>query len=380
MLIALSRRSGNAGTSTLRYAQNSRNLLQQKELELHRVRAFPCASGTDIIAWMNEPKPIQSISFSGHESFPLRFAWLTKAVRGVKNDPTLFAGDDAVVRLGVGKNMVRAIRHWATRADMIRPDADDKRGGRYTSTRLGDLLFGGRGQDPYLEDPATVWIVHWQLSSRRRQDPGDGGSCGTEVLCPTTWVYMFNEFRESWFTQETAVRELLGYAKKHGGKPPSPGTVERDLSCFIRSYTPAEPDKRLSREDTYDSPLTDLGLLTREPVTGRVLFDRGPRPTLPAEVFTYAVLDSWRREAPASETMSFQRIAYGPGGPGQVFKLSENACVEYLETLGDVTGGNVSYDATAGLRQAIRHGDIGDSLRLLRRKPRARKKGVTSAA
>ncbi len=333
-----------------------------------------------MIAWMSEAKSVQSISFSGHESFPLRFAWLTKAVRGVIADPTLFARDDAVVRLGVGKNMVRAIRHWATRADVIRPNANDKRGGRYSPTKFGELFFGDGGLDPYLEDPATTWLVHWQLGSRRRTIDGSSDSHGLEVLSPTTWVYMFNELRESWFTQESAVREVLNFAEQHRGKRPSTGTLARDLSCFIRSYTPAEPDKRLSREDTYDSPLTDLGLLTREPQTGRILFDRNPRPTLPVGVFAYAVIDFWRREFPGSETIAFQRIAYAPGGPGQVFKLSENACVEYLDAIGDRTDGTVSYDATAGLRQLIRHGELGGPLPLLKRKAGSRKKGVTSAA
>jgi hypothetical protein len=329
---------------------------------------------------MNDDASIQSISFSGHESFPLRFAWLTKAVRGVGTDPTLFARDDAVVRLGVGKNMVRAIRHWATRTDVIRADKKDKRGGRYSPTRLGELFFGDRGQDPYLEDPATTWLVHWQLASRRRPIDGNDDSRGSEVLSPTTWVYMFNELRESWFTPRSAARELLSFAEQRGGTQPSTGTVERDISCFIRSYTPAEPDKRLSREDTYDSPLTDLGLLTREPQTGRILFDRNPRPTLPVGVFAYALIDFWRREFGNSETIAFQRIAYAPGGPGQVFKLSENACVDYLDVIGDCTDGRVSYDATAGLRQLIRHGDLGDPLSLLKRRAGSRKKGVTSAA
>lgn len=332
-----------------------------------------------MIAWMNGTNPIQSVSFSGHESFPLRFAWLTKAVRGVEAAPTLFAQDDAIVRLGVGKNMVRAIRHWATRADVIRADTKDRRGGNYSPTRLGTLFFGDGGLDPYLEDPATTWLVHWQLASRRRAFDGNGERHASDVLSPTTWVYMFNEVRESWFTQESAARELLNFAEQYGVKQPSTVTMDRDLSCFVRSYTPAEPDKRLSREDTYDSPLTDLGLLTRESKTGRILFDRNPRPTLPIGVFAYAVIDFWRREFPHSETIAFQRIAYAPGGPGQVFKLSENACVDYLDSVGNFTGGKVSYDATAGLRQLIRHGDLGDPLALLKRRAGTRKKGATSA-
>jgi hypothetical protein len=334
----------------------------------------------DIIAWMSEVKSIQSISFSGHESFPLRFAWLTKAVRGVAKDPTIFAREDAVVRLGVGKNMVRAIRHWATRADVIRPDSHDKRGGHYSPTPLGALYFSENGLDPFLEDPATTWLVHWQLASRRSSVDRLSGDHQAEALSPTTWLYMFNELRESFFTQDSAVHELLSFAEQCGGRPPSPSTVERDLSCFVRSYTPSEPDKRLSREDTYDSPLADLGLLTREPKTGRILFDRSVRPTLSVAVFAYATVDFWRREFPESGTLAFQHIAYAPGGPGQVFKLSENACTEYLDGIEAVTRGNVTYDSTAGLRQLIRHRDLREPLTLLNTRAKSRRKGANSAS
>ena len=47
--------------------------------------------------------------FSGHQTFVFRYGWLEKGVRGVHACPTLFAEDDALVRLGVGKNMVSSI-------------------------------------------------------------------------------------------------------------------------------------------------------------------------------------------------------------------------------------------------------------------------------
>jgi len=49
-------------------------------------------------------------SFSGHESFPLRYGWLKKCVDAVAEDAVFFARDDAMVALGVGKNMVRAVK------------------------------------------------------------------------------------------------------------------------------------------------------------------------------------------------------------------------------------------------------------------------------
>ena len=50
-------------------------------------------------------------TFSGHESFPCKSLWLKKGYDFVanKND---FNSPDAVITLGVGKNMVASIRFW----------------------------------------------------------------------------------------------------------------------------------------------------------------------------------------------------------------------------------------------------------------------------
>ena len=51
---------------------------------------------------------------SGHETFPCRYAWLPKAVRGLQKNSELFGDEtNAMVNLGVGKNMVRSIRFWS---------------------------------------------------------------------------------------------------------------------------------------------------------------------------------------------------------------------------------------------------------------------------
>lgn len=49
--------------------------------------------------------------FSGHESFPCKSLWLKKGYDFVVggND---FNSPDAVITLGVGKNMVTSIRFW----------------------------------------------------------------------------------------------------------------------------------------------------------------------------------------------------------------------------------------------------------------------------
>src|SRR5262249_11034711 len=100
--------------------------------------------------------------FSGHETFPCRYAWLPKAYAYVHQEPAAFADEEAaMIRLGVGKNMVRAIRFWMRPSGVFRP----RDAGGYEPTPFGHAVFGKRGFDPFLEDARTLWLIHWRLSA-----------------------------------------------------------------------------------------------------------------------------------------------------------------------------------------------------------------------
>jgi len=104
-----------------------------------------------------------SYRISGHESFPCRYTWLPKAVRGLQANPKLFCDDErAMVDLGVGKNMVRSIRFGSQVSGMANPVP---KGGGHAPAKLGAALLGERGLDPFLEDIRTLWLIHWNLST-----------------------------------------------------------------------------------------------------------------------------------------------------------------------------------------------------------------------
>ena len=69
----------------------------------------------------NDYKP----KLSGHETFPLRYGWLKKALDAVSDTGdsqpgrSVFLCDDAIARFGVGKNMVASMRHWAVAVGVI---------------------------------------------------------------------------------------------------------------------------------------------------------------------------------------------------------------------------------------------------------------------
>jgi hypothetical protein len=51
--------------------------------------------------------------FAKHETFHPRYGWLKKGFDKSTEDEILFLREDAPVTLGVGKNMVKAIRYWS---------------------------------------------------------------------------------------------------------------------------------------------------------------------------------------------------------------------------------------------------------------------------
>jgi hypothetical protein len=103
-----------------------------------------------------------SFRFSGHETFPCRYTWLPKAVRNLSKDPALFSDEDgAMVSLGVGKNMVRAIRFWADAASVV--SANKTRGEGLDVSPFGQKVFGKGGHDEFLEDIKTLWLIHWKF-------------------------------------------------------------------------------------------------------------------------------------------------------------------------------------------------------------------------
>jgi hypothetical protein len=61
-------------------------------------------------------------------------------------------------------------------------------------------------------------------------------------------------------------------------------------------------------------------------------------------------------------TMTFDQLAYQPGSPGRVFKLTEDALADHLEAMEKLTGKAITYDVTAGLRQVYRKKPVDPDL------------------
>ena len=99
--------------------------------------------------------------FARHETFHPRYGWLKKGMDLAAEDSGAFSSNDALVRLGVGKNMVNAIRYWCQAFKVIEPVDGSGRSREYKPSDPGrGLLDDDSGLDPYLEDTGSLWLLH----------------------------------------------------------------------------------------------------------------------------------------------------------------------------------------------------------------------------
>lgn len=277
----------------------------------------------------------QSYSFSGHETFPFRLGWLWKGVHATAKDSTIFSNVEAIAILGVGKNMVRSIRHWCLALKVIQEVPGTR--GQYRPTPWGRQLFlDDGGWDAYLEMPGTLWWLHWTLSNNIRR--------------ATTWYYVFNRLSRNEFTRESLADSLLQFVGDTSSRLPSKTSLERDVECMVRTYWTS---RRQMSEESVECPLTELNLIGGDSDRYRLL--RGARASLPDMVFIAALAEYYRQSWDSSVTIPVDRLLFAEGSPGRVFLLDESSLLERLERLEGLTGGAMSYDSTAGLRQILVH-------------------------
>jgi hypothetical protein len=293
--------------------------------------------------------------FSGHETFACRYAWLPKAAHAVKIRQDLLTAsqeDDAMVELGVGKNMVRSIRYWAEAAGVIQPID-----GGHAVTQFGaDLLMGHKWEDgkclaaldPYLEDIQTLWLLHWKMT--------------TNPAAPLfAWDFLMNRFQEPELFASTVVRAFERELLQKNAI--TKGSLEQLWDVFLHSYVPTRGRKGEVREDNLDSPFIELDLLMPTGFTesslhpGRIeakyAFRREDKPEIGNKLFVYCLHEFWQSRYPDEQSMPLHMVANGHGSPGQVFKIPEMDIRNRLLGIYDSSSGYFEFEESATIPRIV---------------------------
>lgn len=297
---------------------------------------------------------------SGHESFTCRYTWLPKVVHNLSRNNRLFENDEqAMVQLGVGKNMVHSMRFWALSSGVM---VTLGRNDGYALTEFATSLLDADGFDPYLEDIRTLWLIHWKLAT----------NVDTPLLA---WDYLLNNWHEPEITQSAVVTALEREAMKQGSSL-SLTTIAHHFEAFLHTYVATRGRKGTIQEDNLDCPLVELEFITRQGeresdgAPGRheaiYAFNRDWKPEISEELFIYSLNSFWQGRHADEATLSLREVAHGHGSPGQVLKLPEEDVRARLEELNKEPDNPFSYAESLNLQQVRRH-RVCSELELLRR-------------
>ncbi|NOT13100.1 MAG: DUF4007 family protein [Methylococcaceae bacterium] len=294
-------------------------------------------------------KPIshKKASFGRHETFALRYSWLTKGFQAFEKNKSIFSSDEGTIELGVGKNMVNAIKYWL-RASAMLLDADD---GLEVSD-LGKAIFNDDGLDPYLEDEATLWLIHWRLA--------------TNAELATAWYWFFNCYHKAEFTSEDAMESLAEFVRNNLNGKHSERTVKQEVAMILRMYCPSKSNAK-SIEESLDSPLASLKLVSAVDDQHVYRSYGNLQSSLPIELIGYAANEIFNQRQ--TEYLPIADLMYGPKNGialGSVFRLTESALLAKLENLVKAYPNIFQINETAGVNQLYRQDSKTESLTFLR--------------
>lgn len=275
------------------------------------------------------------LRFSGHDTFIVRSFWPKKGYDFV-NKGFRFSSEDAVIELGVGKNMVSSIQFWMKALGLLEED-------NTTPTDFAKFVFDDQGVDPFLEDIGSIWLLHYYL---------------VKTEYSSIYSLIFNELRK-----ERAVfnrNQLSSFIKRKyaesGDNSLNQNTIDKDINVFTRLYNKVDFQSLTKDfEDEVSSLMIELELIAssiedevkegsnkREKVEWFYLHGDN-RPSLPPEVLLFAILDNFKD----AKNIGLKRLEIEPNSPGMVFLLSKDALYKQLKKLENIYPG-IIVSETAG--------------------------------
>jgi len=262
---------------------------------------------------MQEVLKIQpKLTFSGHDTFHCRHLWLKKGYDFVKKGRK-FSEEDAVVELGVGKNMVASIYFWMKAFGIIDKDGN--------LTDFAIYILDDAGKDPYLEDEATLWLLHYQLVTQN---------------VASTYNLIFNEFRREKieFSRDNFISFVIRKAEELKITQVNKNTVSTDFEVLTKMYIRTDAQSK-DKEDTFSGLLTELNIFQEEKrkvddkTTSFYSVLTDEKNDIPEEVLLYGILDNNNFD----KSISLYTIEQEKDQVGSVFAIGRTGLVNKIESI-----------------------------------------------
>ncbi|MEO1031523.1 MAG: DUF4007 family protein [Bacteroidota bacterium] len=259
------------------------------------------------------------LSFSGHDTFHCRLFWLKKGYDYITTKGAF--KDDSGIELGVGRNMVNSIRFWLKSFGVVKDG--------YDVNPLYKKLLDNNGWDPYLENEATLQLLHYELCA-------NGHS--------SIYGLIFRELRK--VKPEFSKQHFINFVKDIDPSQNN-GILEKDFSVFLRTYNSKEGK---TKEDSYSGLMTELSLvkILREDKDKGKLYriENNNQSNIPVEILLYCILsnDSY------DKSISFKSLYSDKKGIGNIFCFDQDKLEDKLfEIAGKYDF--VTYNSEAGIKE-----------------------------
>ncbi len=258
--------------------------------------------------------------FSGHESFACKSHWLKRGYDFVNSERN-FNDDDAVVHLGVGKNMVASIKFWLKATGLLKDTG--------LVDIAGHLLDDENGKDPYIEDTGTLWLLHFLLIHT-----------DYATIYRTTFV---DYHRQRNIIEKSKLQNYIkhvcfeetGYKNLYNDN-----TVKRDIGVMLHNYC-AKNGSNVNVEDC-NSLFVPLNLVC-ETDKDTYRFNYDTRSDVPSLIFLYALLVKFE----GRHSISFEDIAE----LALIFSLTNNDLLNIINHLCDLYPSEIVFSDVAGIKE-----------------------------
>lgn len=270
------------------------------------------------------------MKFRAHDTFFIRKGWLNKGMKCVyaKSDVFVSKEENPMDVLGLGSNMVKALRYWLQTVGLT---SEPRSGKRIQSfTELGASVFNN---DRYIEELGTLFLLQYKLASNRDE--------------ATAWYYFFNEFNVSEFSREDFVEALQKYIKmSEDGTDVAIRSLNEDFNCIINTYLPRSKSNpgQISPENNIDCPFGELGLIDVLSKTKKTYRKATPPVSMINPWVAFAIIMD---QVNGRTEISLNELLTAPCNIGKVFNLDSISLINLLYEIEKI--GMIKISRTAGL-------------------------------
>jgi hypothetical protein len=271
-----------------------------------------------------------TMKFRAHDTFFIRKGWLSKGMERIVAKPDLFVDKDEnpMDVLGIGSNMVKALRYWMQAVGLTKEETKGKRVQRLTE--FGEIVYA---KDTYIEELGTLYFLQYKLAKQKEN--------------ATAWYYFFNEFNMSEFTKEEFVQSIQNYIHMQEDElTVAIRSLNDDFSCIINTYLPrykSSPEK-VTPENNIDCPFGELGLIDIANKKKKTY-----KKTIPAakSLSPWVVLAVIMDNAEGRTEISLNELLTAPCNIGKTYNLDAITMLDILHEIENI--GQIKIVRTAGL-------------------------------